>query len=122
MDTMERKDLVAIIEAFPGISMAVSGGYEIPITKPCKNKGRIHIMFCSEGIEVHHDKVVTIFRKKKLNANRTTHRVIQKSTKAKEVHGRLTNLIRTAAPCVCDGRDASDRWWCDKHGNNGHLL
>lgn len=58
-----------------------SSGYEIPVVGH-KKKGRIHILFCSEGVEVHRDYV---FKGK--------HRVLKLSATAKMVHGELKSLM-----------------------------
>lgn len=114
VDDMKREDLVAIIEAYPKVRPAsnTSPGYEIP-----RKKGRVHIMFCSEGVEVHRDMMIRIKNDPETKKPRFKHQVMnaKKSLTTQKVHKELTDLIRSAAKCCCDKMPFVWPCWCDKH-------
>lgn len=121
VDGMSRQELIAIIEAYPKVVLASnnSPGYEIP-----RKKGRVHIMFCSEGIEIHRDMMVRIKNDPFTREARFKHQVMkaERSNTTQKVHKELTDIIREAASCICTPFTISEKMWCDKHGYNGHLI
>lgn len=84
---LSHKEVERIIESFPGVRRAsgASPGWEIPVLGH-RYKGRVHIMHCSEGLEVHRDKQVA----KNL---KLVHIVMAHSSTAKKIWEELKEKI-----------------------------
>ncbi len=83
---MDRRDEIeAVVKTLAGIRPAEHGspGYEIPVIGH-KHKGRVHIMFASDGVEVHRDQQMSGQR----------HKVMSQSATAKLVFEELKEKLK----------------------------
>lgn len=81
-----RSEALKIIVALPRIRPAEYGsqGYEIPMTGRRHKKGRVHIIFTSDGVEVHRD----------LQLPGGVHKVAQRSDSANQIFEELKEKLK----------------------------